>query len=92
MAERELLNRPAVEVSRHLEQNWGLRIFVEPPLTVGNMSWLSHLGLETKVKTIMRSLNIGKIAPEVAEARLASLVERCREERQTNDLRHPRAQ
>jgi hypothetical protein len=87
-----MLNRPAVEVSRHLEQNWGLRIFVEPPLTVGNVSWLSHLGLETKVKTIMWSLNTGKITPQVAEARLASLVERYRQERQTNDLRRPRAQ
>lgn len=92
IAERDLLNRPAVDASSHLKRNWGLQIFIEPPLTVGSVSWLSHLGLETEVNTIMRSLNMGKTIPEVAGARLTSLIERYREERRTNYSRRSQDQ
>jgi len=76
--EREMLNRPAVEASKHLRQQWGLKIFIDPPLTVGNVSWLKHLGLEAEANDVMRSLNRGKTVPKAAAARLVLLVEQYR--------------
>lgn len=86
-AERNLLNRPAIEVSRHLQRNWGVQIFIEPPLTVGNVSWLGQLGLKTEVDTIMKRLTAGKTGPESASAGLRALVERHREERRKHNSR-----
>jgi hypothetical protein len=38
--EREILNKPAVELSEALRRGWGLGIFIEPPVRVGDKSWL----------------------------------------------------
>ena len=84
-AERNQLNRPAVEVSKRLRQNWGLRIFIEPPLTVGNVSWLGQLGLQTEVNIVMQQLSNGRIGAELAATGLRTIVERHREERRKDN-------
>ena len=76
--ERELLNRPAKELSESLKQGWGLGIFIEPPIKVGQKSWLTSLGIEDQVARIIQSLGDDQIGPSSARTRLRRLVQQRR--------------
>lgn len=76
--ERDILNKPAVELSEALRRGWGLGIFIEPPVRVGDKSWLTSLGIEAKVNEVIGSLEAGRIDAESARASLLDIVLRCR--------------
>jgi hypothetical protein len=76
--EREILNKPAVELSEALKKGWGLGIFIEPPVRVGDKSWLTGLGIDTEVDAVINLLGKGAIDPESARSVLLGLVLRCR--------------
>jgi hypothetical protein len=76
--ERQMLNQPAVELSEALRRGWGLGIFIEPPVRVGDRSWLTSLGIEAQVAEVINSLEAGDVQPEVASGRLLDIVIRCR--------------
>ncbi len=76
--EREILNKPAVELSEALRRGWGLGIFIEPPVRVGDKSWLTSLGIEAEVAEVIGSLEAGDVQPDVASGRLRDIVLRCR--------------
>ena len=76
--EREILNRPAVELSEALRRGWGLGIFIEPPVRVGDKSWLTPLGIEAQVTEVITSLEADRINAAAASARLLDIVLRCR--------------
>ena len=76
--ERATLNKPAVELSEALRRGWGLGIFIEPPVRVGEKSWLTSLGIETEVNAVVDLLGKGAIDAESARSVLQGLVLRCR--------------
>lgn len=76
--ERDILNQPAKELSDALRQGWGIGIFIEPPVKVGDKSWLTSLGIESQVTAIISSLENGRIEPISAQSRLLDIVLRCR--------------
>ena len=76
--EREILNKPAVELSEALRRGWGLGIFIEPPVRVGDKSWLISLGIDTEVDAVVNLLGKGAIDAESARSVLLGLVLRCR--------------
>ena len=76
--EREILNKPAVELSEALKNGWGPGIFIEPPVRVGDKSWLTGLGIDTEVDAVINLLGKGAIDPESARSVLLGLVLRCR--------------
>lgn len=76
--EREMLNQPAAELSEALKKGWGLGIFIEPPVRVGEKSWLTGLGIDTEVSAAVDLLEKGAIDAEAARSVLIGLVLRCR--------------
>jgi len=78
--ERDILNQPAVELSEALRRGWGLGIFIEPPVRIGEKSWLTSLGIEAEVTGITQSLDAGTIGTDSARAGLLDIVLRCRRE------------
>jgi hypothetical protein len=76
--ERETLNKPAVELSEALKKGWGLGIFIEPPVRVGEKSWLTNLEIETEVNAVTDLLARGAIDADSARSVLQGLVLRCR--------------
>jgi hypothetical protein len=78
--ERDILNQPAVELSEALRRGWGLGIFIEPPVRIGEKSWLTSLGIEAEVTGITQSLDHDKIDTDSARAGLLDIVLRCRRE------------
>ena len=76
--EREILNKPAVELSEALRRGWGLGIFIEPPVRVGEKSWLTGLGIDTEVAAAVDLLEKGAIDAESARSVLLGVVLRCR--------------
>jgi len=76
--EREILNQPARELSEALRRGWGLGIFIEPPVRVGEKSWLTGLGIDTEVAAAVDLLEKGAIDAESAGSVLTGLVLRCR--------------
>ncbi|MBN2099022.1 MAG: hypothetical protein JW753_05435 [Dehalococcoidia bacterium] len=77
-SEREILNQPAVELSQALRRGWGLGIFIEPPVKVGDKTWLTELGIDTEVDAVIALLGKGAIDAESARSVLLGLVMRCR--------------
>jgi hypothetical protein len=78
--ERDILNRPAVELSEALRRGWGIGIFIEPPIRVGDKSWLTELGIDTEVDAVVDLLGKGAIDAESARSVLLGVVLRCRRE------------
>jgi hypothetical protein len=76
--ERQVLNQPAVELSEALRRGWGISIFIEPPVKVGDKSWLTSLGIDAEVGAIIKSLENGRIDTESARTGLLDIVLRCR--------------
>ena len=76
--ERETLNEPARDLSEALRRGWGLGIFIEPPVRVGDKSWLSALGIETEVNAVVDLLGKDAIAADSARSVLLGVVLRCR--------------
>ncbi|MDM8000569.1 MAG: hypothetical protein QUS33_11390 [Dehalococcoidia bacterium] len=76
--EREMLSRPAVELSERLRKGWGLGVFIEPPVRIGEKSWLAGLGIDTEVAASIDLLEKGAIDAESARSVLLGLVLRCR--------------
>ncbi len=76
--ERDMLNKPAVELSEALRRGWGIGIFIEPPVRVGDKSWLTSLGIEAGVAKVIRSLEATNIDAESARAVLLDIILRCR--------------
>ncbi len=77
--ERALLNKPAVEISEALRRGWGLGIFIEPPLKIGDRSWLAPLGIEEEVAATVAALEAGATGAAAAAAALRGIVRRCRD-------------
>lgn len=78
--ERDILNKPAVELSEALKKGWGTGIFIEPPVRVGDKSWLTPLGIETEVDAVISLLGKGAIDATSARSVLLGLVLRCKRE------------
>ena len=76
--ERDILNKPAVELSEALRRGWGIGIFIEPPVRVGDKSWLTSLGIDSEVNAVVDLLGKGAIDAESARSVLQGLVLRCR--------------
>jgi len=76
--ERQMLNQPAVELSEALRRGWGLGIFIEPPVRVGDRTWLTSLGIEAQVAEVINSLEAGDVQPDAALRRLLDIVLSCR--------------
>ena len=76
--ELEILDQPARELSDALKRGWGIGIFIEPPVRVGEKSWLTSLGIDTEVGAIIKSLENGRIDTESARTVLLDIVLRCR--------------
>lgn len=76
--ERDILNQPAMELSDALKRGWGIGIFIEPPVRVGDDSWLTGLGIEAQVTEILSSLDKGRIGTDAARTGLLDIVRRCR--------------
>jgi hypothetical protein len=76
--ERQMLNKPAVELSEALRRGWGLGIFIEPPVRVGDRSWLTSLGIEAQVAEVMTSLEADGTDADAPSSRLLDIVLRCR--------------
>jgi len=76
--ERDILNQPAKELSDALRRGWGIGIFIEPPVKVGEKSWLTSLGIESQVTAIIESLETGSLDTDSARGRLLDIVRRCR--------------
>lgn len=76
--ERAILNQPAVELSEALRRGWGLGIFIEPPIKIGEKSWLASLGIEGDVTATTAALDSGRIDAAAAAATLQDIVRRCR--------------
>jgi len=77
-AERDFLNKPAVELSDALRQGWGIGIFIEPPIKIGDKSWLTALGIEGEVGEVITSLEAGRLNAAAASGRLMDIVLLCR--------------
>jgi hypothetical protein len=77
-AEREMLNKPAVELSEALRRGWGLGIFIEPPVKIGDKSWLTELSIASEVDAVVSLLEKGAIDAESARSVLLGVVLRCR--------------
>ncbi len=75
--ERAILNQPAVELSEALRRGWGLGIFIEPPIKIGEKSWLASLGIEGEVTATIEALESGRIDINTAAGRLRDIVRRC---------------
>jgi hypothetical protein len=76
--ERHILNQPARELSDALKRGWGIGIFIEPPVRVGDKSWLTGLGIEVQVTEIIDSLETGTLGADSARDGLLCIVRRCR--------------
>lgn len=76
--ERAVLDQPAVEVSEALRRGWGLGLFIEPPVKIGDRSWLTPLGIEGEVTAAVAALESGSTSADAAAARLRRIVGRCR--------------
>jgi len=76
--ERQVLNQPAVELSEALRRGWGIGIFIEPPVKVGDKSWLTSLGIDAEVAEVIGSLENGRTDTESASTGLLDVVLRCR--------------
>jgi hypothetical protein len=76
--ERHILNQPARELSDALKRGWGIGIFIEPPVRVGDKSWLTGLGIEVQVTEITDSLETGTPGADSARVGLLDIVRRCR--------------
>jgi hypothetical protein len=76
--ERHILNQPARELSDALKRGWGIGIFIEPPVRVGDKSWLTGLGIEVQVTEIVSSLGSGGTSTDAARVGLLDIVQRCR--------------
>ena len=76
--EREILDQPARELSDALKRGWGIGIFIEPPIRVGDKSWLTTLGIEAQANEITDSLKTGRLDADLAPGRLLDIVLRCR--------------
>jgi hypothetical protein len=76
--ERHILNQPARELSDALKRGWGIGIFIEPPVRVGDKSWLTGLGIEVQVTEITDSLETGRLGADSARDGLLCIVRRCR--------------
>jgi hypothetical protein len=87
--ERDILNKPAVELSEALRRGWGIGIFIEPPVKVGDKSWLTSLGIETEVDAVVNLLGKGVIDTESARSVLLRVVRRCRREIRDRDRSFP---
>ncbi len=77
--ERAMLNQPAVEISEALRRGWGLGIFIEPPIRIGDRSWLASLGIEEDVIAVTAALGSGRTDAAGAASRLRAIVRRCRD-------------
>ncbi len=80
--ERDILNQPAMELSEALKRGWGIGIFIEPPVKVGDKSWLTSIGIEAEVNEIIDSLKNGRIDADSAPGRLLDIVLRCKHDTQ----------
>ena len=76
--EREILDQPARELSDALKRGWGIGIFIEPPIKVGEKSWLTSLGIDAEVTEIIKSLENGTLGADSARDGLLDVVRRCR--------------
>ena len=76
--ERHIINQPARELSDALKRGWGIGIFIEPPVRVGDKSWLTSLGIDSEVNAVVDLLGKGAIDAESARSVLQGLVLRCR--------------
>ncbi len=76
--ERHILNQPARELSDALKRGWGIGIFIEPPVRVGDKSWLTGLGIEVQVTEIIDSLETGTLGADSARDGFLYIVRRCR--------------
>ena len=63
------------EVLRHV---WGTGIFLEPPVKAGGESWLALPGVEEEAHRIVQAFENNEIGYSLAKARLAGLVQQCR--------------
>ena len=77
--EREMISAPVEDLSAVLRQVWGLSIFLEPPVKVGEKNWLALLGVEDRVKLIVQAFENGDMDRESATAGLLDLVRGCRQ-------------
>jgi len=76
--ERHILNQPARELSETLRRGWGIGIFIEPPIKVGDKSWLTSLGIDAEVTEIIDSLETGTLGADSARDGFLYIVRRCR--------------
>jgi len=76
--ERQLLNKPAENVSEILRHVWEMKIFLEPPVRVGGESWLAPLGIGDEVHHIVQALAKGKVDGSTAKSRLLGVIQGCR--------------
>ena len=67
-----------MELSEALRRGWGIGIFIEPPVRVGDNSWLTGLGIEVQVTEIIDSLETGTLGADSARAGLLCIVRWCR--------------
>ena len=58
-----------------------MKLFLEPPLSLGERSWLAGLGVEDEVRQIVQAFEKGEIEGGPAIAALVRLVQQCRGER-----------
>jgi len=82
--ERELLSKPAENLSEVLRHLWGVKLFLEPPLSLGEpfqgKGWLAGLGVEDEVRQIVQAFEKAEIEGGPAIAALVGLVQQCRGE------------
>ena len=64
------------QVLRHL---WALAVFLEPPVRVGERSWLDFPGIADEVRATVQAVERGDIDSGSAAATLLALVRKCRE-------------
>ena len=67
-----------MELSDALRQGWGIGIFIEPPIKIGDKSWLTALGIEGEVGEVITSLEAGRLNAAAASGRLMDIVLLCR--------------
>ena len=66
-------------LSQVLRNVWGLGLFLEPPVRVGDKSWLTVLGIEPEVRGLVQALRDGRADCSAARDGLVALVLRCRD-------------
>ncbi len=68
-----------MEISEALRRGWGLGIFIEPPLKIGERSWLASLGIEDEAAAIRAALESGDLDAASAVEGLRLIVQRSRD-------------